>query len=177
MPGDNGLNEGLRYDVMVEGALRGVVREALNYVVENGLPGDHHFYVTFRTGHPDVVMPDHLRQRYPREMTIVLQYQFWDLDVREDGFAVTLTFNNVSERLSVPFEAVIAFADPSVRFGLQFEAGEEEATGESETPQEPASNESSSEEAPTEGEPGEEAGSEGGEGEKIVTLDKFRKKH
>ena len=108
---------------MVERALRGVLREALGYVAEQGLPGEHHLYITFRTDHPEVDIPDRLRERYPSEMTIVLQYQFWGLEVSQDGFAVTLTFSDVPERLVVPFDAVIAFADPSVRFGLQFDTG------------------------------------------------------
>ncbi|MFQ5775133.1 MAG: SspB family protein [Kiloniellaceae bacterium] len=114
----------LRYDRMVEEALRSVVGKALAHVAEHGLPGSHHFYITFRTDHPDVAMPDHLRRRYPSEMTIVLQYQFDDLDVGPDGFAVTLFFSGVAERLTIPYVAVVAFADPAVRFGLQFDVGE-----------------------------------------------------
>ncbi len=117
------VENGLKYDVMVERALRGVLREALSYVAEHGLPGDHHLYITFRTEHPEVDMPEQLRERYPGEMTIVLQYQFWGLEVGDDGFAVTLSFSDVPERLEIPFQAVIAFADPSVRFGLQFDGG------------------------------------------------------
>lgn len=117
------VDDGLKYDVMVERALRGVLRDALNYVAENGLPGDHHFYITFRTDHPDVGLPDHLHERYPSEMTIVLQHQFWALEVAEESFGVTLSFSDVPEHLMVPFEAVVAFADPSVRFVLQFDGG------------------------------------------------------
>ena len=120
----------LRYDRMVEEALLGVVRRALTSVAEHGLPGNHHFYITFRTDHPEVVLPDHLRQRYPGEMTIVLQHQFWGLEVEEEAFEVTLSFNDVPERLVVPFEAVVAFADPSVRFGLQFDVEDSEEESE-----------------------------------------------
>lgn len=119
----------LRYDVMVEEALRAVVRKALDTAAESGLPGKHHFYVTFRTDHPKVKIPDVLRERFPSEMTIVLQYQFWALKVSDEKFQVTLSFDDKPERLTVPFEAISAFADPSVRFGLQFnclEAGEGE---------------------------------------------------
>lgn len=180
MADTRGTGDELHYDVMVETALRGVVRQALAQVAEHGLPGEHHFYVTFRSEHPDVVMPDSLRERYPREMTIVLQYQFWDLEVGEDAFAVTLTFNNVSERLHVPFEAVVAFADPSVRFGLQFDAGDEDEHAE-ETGQEQASNNQSvpaSEDAAGSGEADDTAQGDGAEGDEdnVVTLDKFRKK-
>jgi uncharacterized protein len=116
--------DGLRYDAMVETALRGVVRKALGYAAERGLPGDHHFYVSFRTTHPGVDIPAQLRARYPTEMTIVLQHQFWGLDVGEEAFAVTLSFSDVPERLTIPFAAISAFADPSVRFGLQFDASQ-----------------------------------------------------
>ncbi len=107
---------------MVERALRNVVREALAFAGSQGLPGDHHFYLTFLTGYPGVVIPDYLRQRYPDEMTIVIQYQFYGLEADEDRFSVTLSFNNIQERLTVPLGAVTTFADPSVNFALQFQA-------------------------------------------------------
>jgi hypothetical protein len=123
--------EGLRYDALVEDALRGVVRRALTYAAERGLPGDHHFYVTFNTKHPGVDIPAQLHKRYPKEMTIVmtivLQYQFWGLDVGEEAFGVTLSFADVPERLTIPFAAITAFADPSVQFGLQFDPGQGKA--------------------------------------------------
>ena len=112
----------LPYDVMVEDALRSVVRRALEVVASRGLPGNHHFYVTFRTDHPGVKIPAYLRERYPSEMTIVLQYQFWGLEVGESEFQVTLSFNDKPERLIIPLDAIKAFADPSVRFGLQFDS-------------------------------------------------------
>jgi hypothetical protein len=113
--------DGLRYDRMVEAALRGVVREAIAQAAENGLPGGHHFYITFKTNASGVDISDHLRTKYPEEMTIVIEHQFWDLTVTDDSFAVTLSFNNRPERLTVPFTAIGAFADPSVKFGLQFQ--------------------------------------------------------
>jgi hypothetical protein len=113
----------LRYDRMVENALRSVVSQALKHAAERGLSGDHHFYITFLTDHPGVVMPDHLRSHYPNEMTIVLQHQFWGLEVGPETFGVTLSFANEPERLTVPYTAISAFADPSVRFGLQFDVG------------------------------------------------------
>lgn len=113
----------LRYDQMVETALRGVVRQALQTAADFGLSGNHHFYITFRTDHPDVALASHLVERYPSEMTIVLQHQFWGLRVEEAAFEVTLSFNDRAERLHIPFAAITSFADPSVRFGLQFEAG------------------------------------------------------
>jgi len=115
------ITDGLRYDKMVESALRGVVRDAIGFAVANGLPGGHHFYITFKTAAPGVEIGDHLAAKYPDEMTIVIEHQFWDLMVTAETFAVTLSFNNRPERLTVPFAAVTAFADPSVKFGLQFQ--------------------------------------------------------
>jgi len=105
---------------MVEDALRGVVRAALERTLEHGLSGDHHFYITFRTQAPGVVMPDFLRERYPEEMTIVVQHQFWDLTVGEAAFGISLSFGNQLAELTVPYAAMSAFVDPSVKFGLQF---------------------------------------------------------
>ena len=119
--GDGMADNELRYDRMVEDALRSVVGRALKHAAEHGLSGDHHFYITFHTDHPGVVMPDHLRSHYPNEMTIVLQHQFWDLEVDGDAFTVTLSFDDAPERLKVPFAAIVGFADPSVDFGLQFQ--------------------------------------------------------
>ncbi|MBP2230577.1 SspB family protein [Azospirillum agricola] len=113
--------EQLRYDRMVETALRGVVRDALTDVAERGLPGNHHFYLTFRTGYPGIDIPDYLTAQYPNEMTIVLQFQYYGLEVHDDHFEVTLSFNNVHERLVIPFAAITTFADPSVNFALQFQ--------------------------------------------------------
>ncbi len=114
-------DEILRYDKMVEQALRGVVRQAVTEVMADGLPGDHHFYITFMTDFPGVKIPDYLRDRYPGEMTIVLQYQFSDLKVDASKMSVTLSFNNVPENLTVPLGAITIFADPSVNFALQFQ--------------------------------------------------------
>lgn len=110
----------LDYNLLVENALRGAVREALKRAAEFGLPGNHHFYVTFRTDQPGVDIPPYLHERYPEEMTIVLQHQFWGLEPEEDKFQVTLSFNKTPERLVIPYAALTAFADPSVQFGLQF---------------------------------------------------------
>jgi hypothetical protein len=95
---------------MVEGALRGVVREALARTAAKGLPGAHHFYITFRTRFPGLSLPDYLGQQYPDEMTVVLEHQFWELDVSEHSFSVTLSFQGKPERLTIPFEAITAFA-------------------------------------------------------------------
>ena len=110
----------LRYDKMVEDALRGVVRQSLAQVAKNGFTDNHHFFITFRTRHPGVSIPESLRAQYPEEMTIVLQYQFWGLKVEDERFEVTLSFNKQQERLVVPFAALTGFVDPAVQFGLQF---------------------------------------------------------
>jgi hypothetical protein len=114
-----------QYEKMVERALRGVVREALERAAREGLRGAHHFYIGFATETPGVVIPDSLRARYPHEMTIVLQHQFWDLEIGQESFAVTLSFQKQLERLTVPYIAVKSFADPSVNFVLQFEQPEQ----------------------------------------------------
>ena len=108
------------YQDMMERALRRVMRDALALAEEQGLPGNHHYYISFLTQHDGVTIPDSLRARYPDEMTIVLQHRFWGLETGEDGFSVTLSFGGRSERLTVPFEAVTAFMDPAVDFGLRF---------------------------------------------------------
>lgn len=117
----------IRYDVLVQEALKSVVRKVLTEVMQTGLPGEHHFYISFDTQHPGVKISSRLRQRYPDEMTIVLQHQYWDLGVSDTQFEVNLSFGNVPERLVVPFSAVKGFFDPSVQFGLQFEVHREGA--------------------------------------------------
>jgi hypothetical protein len=111
----------IRYDLHVQEALRGVVRKVLAEVAREGLPGDHHFYISFRTKFPGVRLSARMRERYPEDMTIVLQHQFWDLTVTDHAFEVDLSFSTVPERLVVPFEAITGFFDPSVDFGLKFE--------------------------------------------------------
>ncbi len=118
----------LRYDRLVENALREVIQQALTTVAADGLPGAHHFYITFRTSAPGVELAESLRTEHPQDMTIVLQHKFWDLVVEEDRFAVTLSFGGNQERMVVPYEALTAFVDPSVKFGLQFQASPGEAT-------------------------------------------------
>ncbi len=157
----------LRYDRMVESALRGVVREAIEEVIEEGeLPGDHHFYITFMTDFTGVKIPAYLRDRYPGEMTIVLQYQFYDLSVDDEKMGVTLSFNNVPERLEIPLAAITIFADPSVNFALQFQPMGDD--GEAEFP-DPGDDDNT----PPSG--GSDDGGEKKTGE-VVSLDKFRKK-
>ena len=111
----------IRYDLLTQQALRGVVRSVLTDAAKKGLPGDHHFYISFDTHGDGVRISDRLRTQYPEEMTIILQHQFWHLSVNERGFEVDLTFGGIMERLSIPYEAINGFFDPSVQFGLQFE--------------------------------------------------------
>jgi hypothetical protein len=115
------MNDRFHYDALVDDALRGVVRRVLRQVGDKGLPGSHHFYISFRSTDPGVRLPDYLLAKYPEEMTIVLQHQYWDLIITEEFFEVTVSFNKQQERIKVPFAALSAFVDPSVRFGLQFD--------------------------------------------------------
>ena len=149
----------LRYDQMVERALRGVVRDALEQTAKHGPLGDHHFYITFRTHQPGVRMAEHIKVRHPDEMTIVLQHQFWDLVVDDDGFSVALSFSGSTEHLRIPFAAITGFADPSAKFGLQFQTIDADELDDEPAPAHSADN------TPK----GEESG-------KVVALDAFRKK-
>jgi uncharacterized protein len=125
MPADH-----IRYDLLAQQALRGVVRTVLADVAKKGLPGEHHFKITFNTTAPGVRLSDRLRAQYPETMTIILQHQFWDLAVNERAFEVGLSFGGITERLAVPFDAIVAFYDPAVQFGFQFEAADAVAAGE-----------------------------------------------
>ncbi len=162
----------LRYDKMVESALRGVVRQAISEVQSRGLPGEHHFYITFMTDFPGVQIPDYLRERYPGEMTIVLQYQFENLTVDEVTMGVTLSFNNIPERLVIPLAAITIFADPSVNFALQFQPlgdlhdhDEDLSAGEGEPDDDGSSPKGKKSKGKSEETTGE-----------VISLDKFRKK-
>ena len=161
--------EQLRYDKMVETALRGVVRDAIRQVAERGLPGNHHFYLTFRTSYPGVALPEFLRSQYPNEMTIVLQYQYYGLEVDDEKFAVTLSFNNVHERLEIPLGAITTFADPSVNFALQFQPAAPADSAEVAPLAERAQAKEEAKPAPADGEEPPKRG-------EVVTLDAFRKK-
>jgi len=112
------------YPALIDQAMRSVVRTAMRQIESTGLPGEHHFFVSFLTNFPGVEISDALKQRYPEEMTIVIQHQFWDLLVEDERFMITLSFSNVPEKLVIPFAALSAFADPSIKFGLQFHRSE-----------------------------------------------------
>ncbi|PSC05111.1 hypothetical protein SLNSH_09800 [Alsobacter soli] len=173
----------IRYDLLVQDALKGVVRKVLADAAAHGLPGDHHFYISFRTGDPGVRISSRLREKYPEEMTIVLQHQFWDLSLTDHSFEVGLSFSGIPERLLVPFDALTGFFDPSVQFGLKFElsgaetadndeADEEETEGES--PAAPAALPARKNGEAAEAK-AEEAGDDKGSAQ-VVSLDAFRKK-
>lgn len=184
----------IRYDLLAQDALRGVVRTVLTDAAQKGLPGEHHFKITFRSTAAGVRLSERLRVQYPKEMTIVLQHQFWDLVVTEEAFEVGLSFGGIPERVAVPFAAVTAFFDPAVQFGFQFETLEAAATSAAESGPPSAAEESTApagrlragEAAPgsapalaaavpaPSGAPTDTAGS--GAGGEIVRLDRFRKK-
>jgi hypothetical protein len=116
--------QNIDYESLAQDAMRGVVRAVLTRVAKSGLPGDHHFYIAFNTQAPGVIISKRLKEKYPEEMTIVLQHRFWDLLVGEERFEVKLTFDSIPERLAIPYRAVKVFFDPSVPYGLQFEESE-----------------------------------------------------
>jgi uncharacterized protein len=159
--------DSFHYDKMIEGALRGVVRDALALVSREGLPSDHHFYIGFATREPGVELPASLLARFPEEMTIVIQHQFWDLKVDDDSFSVVLSFQRQPERLVIPFAAIKSFADPSVNFALEFAAPAtaEQPAAEAEAPTLPAPLGAGPKDEKEERTTGE-----------VVTLDAFRKR-
>jgi hypothetical protein len=171
----------LGYDRIVERQLRGVAREVLAQVGTKGLPGDHHFYITFRTDFPGVSIGPTLKAQFPKEITIVLQHQFWGLEVTDEAFAVTLSFSGKHERLHVPFEALISFTDPSVKFGLQFELKNQQV--ELQPSDQPAEVKDQVAEAPKAlpaKKPEAKSAEADGDAAKpgtVIALDTFRKKH
>jgi hypothetical protein len=162
----------IRYDVLARDALRGVLRQVLTDAAEHGLPGDHHFFITFVSTAEGVKLSPRLLAQYPEEMTIILQHQFWDLVVLDDRFEVGLSFSGIAERLVIPFSAIKSFFDPSVQFGLQFETSD--AAAESAPAEAPAASPAASLPAPAEAIKEEPA--KPTEGAEVVRLDRFRKK-
>jgi hypothetical protein len=166
------------YDALVEQALRGVVREAISRAAEHGLPGNHHFYITFRTDAEGVSIPPHLAATHPEDITIVLQHEYWDLAVDRDApdsFSVALSFNNRKERLVVPFAAVTGFADPSAKFGLQFQYEDdfEDSLDDDPLSDAPPPNEPDAPKPPV---PPQNGPAPAPDDRKVVVLDAFRKK-
>ncbi|SFI74077.1 SspB family protein [Celeribacter neptunius] len=157
------------YGNLMHDAMRGLIRKVLDGVAQDGLPGEHHFFITFDTMHPDVELADWLSDRYPEEMTIVIQHWFDNLDVTEDGFAITLNFGDSPEPLYIPYDAIRTFVDPSVEFGLRFETQEYdvEELDEDEIPHDAEVKSFEPKEEPEKSDTPKEA--------EIVSLDKFRK--
>lgn len=120
------MADSIDYGNLMHNAMRGLIKSVLLDVKEHGLPGEHHFFITFDTTHPDVQIAEWLRERYPAEMTVVVQHWFDNLEIRDDGFSITLNFGDAPEPLNIPFDALRTFVDPSVEFGLRFEADEED---------------------------------------------------
>lgn len=151
------MSDSIHYGLLVDHAMRSVVAHALEIAARDGLPGDHHFYITFRTDHPGVKMAKALRARYPEEITIVIQNQFWNLEVGDEGFSIGLSFDRMPHELGVPWTAITSFADPSVKFGLNFKATPGGSDGD---------------DAPAEDTTADEQSAAG----TVVSLDAFRKK-
>ncbi len=155
------------YDLMARNALRGVVRAAMQHVSKHGLPGEHHFFIAFNTRGKDVVISPRLLEKYPQEMTIVVQHQYWELEVLDDRFSIGLSFNNIPEKLTIPYKAVNSFFDPHVQFGLQFEREDEIEDESFDAPPEPYKKET---------EQTKDTASDKTEKSEVVSLDSFRKK-
>ena len=175
----------IRYDILVQNALRGVIRKVLTEVAKTGLPGNHHFFITFVTNAPGVKVSNRMREQYPEQMTIVLQHQFWDLEVTESAFNVGLSFSDVPEKLHIPYSAIRGFYDPSVNFELEFDVENADAplevTPGAEAPEpveaEPAPPPARSANAAEKAEADRDGEDDGGPsgGADVVSLDSFRK--
>jgi hypothetical protein len=164
----------IRYDVLARDALRGVLRRVLADAAEHGLPGEHHFFITFLSTAEGVKLSPRLLAQYPEEMTVILQHQFWDLVVTEDRFEVGLSFGGIPERLVVPFNSIKSFFDPSVQFGLQFEPSD--AATEAAASNLPAVPAPSGLPVAAPAAENQDQAAKPGEGAEVVRLDRFRKK-
>jgi hypothetical protein len=169
------------YPALIDTAMRHVVRDALRQVDQFGLPGDHHFFISFQTNFPGVSISPQLKSRYPEEITIVVQHQFWDLKITDEKFQIMLSFNNIPEKLVVPFDALTAFADPSIKFGLQFHGKRPESSdteGDAGNMACPATGRTAHERPPMaafeEDAPSEET--KAANDEKVISLEAFRKR-
>lgn len=161
------MSQGIDYGNLMHRAMRGLIQEVLTGVADDGLPGEHHFFITFDTSHPDVEIADWLSDRYPGEMTVVMQHWFENLDVTTEGFAVTLNFGDAPERLYIPYDAIKTFVDPSVEFGLRFETQDGEEAEEAPLRPRPAPDADAAEE--------DEDDEDGKKEAEVVSLDSFRK--
>lgn len=177
----------IRYDILTQEALRAMIAKLLDEVSKTGLPGDHHFFITFDTCAPNVQLSARMKEKYPEEMTIVIQHRFWDMEVTDKHFQIGLSFDEIPELLIIPLAAIKGFYDPSVKFGLQFELQSEEVIEEEPTkPQlvgskaemfeEDASDEANLDEPAQDAEAEVEDTAEDETGAQVVSLDSFRKK-
>lgn len=181
-PDSHMADDHIRYDILAQEALRGVMRKVLAEVARTGLPGNHHFFITFLTGAPGVRVSSRLRERYPEQMTIVIQFQYWDLKVTDTGFEVGLSFSDVPEKLEIPFSAVRGFYDPSVNFELEFDvktetSAEEELAGQpAPEPLAVVAEKKPEKKKTAEAEKKPAAADAAAKGAEVVSLDAFRKK-
>ncbi len=159
------MSRSIDYGNLMHEAMRGLIRKVLQDVSDNGLPGNHHFFITFDTSHPDAELADWLSDRYPGEMTVVMQHWYDGLEVSEDGFAITLNFGDAPEPLYIPYDAIRTFVDPSVEFGLRFE--QQDTEEEAEEDEDTALDQTDQEDLEVAEEPAKDA--------EIVSLDSFRK--
>lgn len=171
----------IRYDILARDALRGVLKRVLTDAAEHGLPGEHHFFITFRSTAEGVKLSPRLLAQYPEEMTVILQHQFWDLVVTDDRFEVGLSFGGVPERLVVPFNSIKSFHDPHAKFGAQFEVDDDPAEAKSPakltaSPAPPTLIVPAAPAEPATGAADDDASAKPGEGAEVVRLDRFRKK-
>ena len=166
----------IRYDVLARDALRGVLRRVLTDAAEHGLPGEHHFFITFLSTAEGVKLSPRLLAQYPEEMTVILQHQFWDLVVTEDRFEVGLSFGGIPERLVVPFNSIKSFFDPSVQFGLQFEPSDAGTETEAPATNLPAVPAPAGLPVPAPAAESQDPPAKPSEGAEVVRLDRFRKK-
>jgi len=156
------MSREIDYGNLMHQAMRGLIKTVLQDIADNGLPGAHHFFITFDTSHPDAELADWLSDRYPSEMTVVIQHWFDNLDVGDDGFAVTLNFGDAPEPLYIPYDAIKTFVDPSVEFGLRFESAEDD-------------NDDGDDPAPTDTDSSDDADEDDHNDAEVVSLDSFRK--
>lgn len=168
------MSRTIDYGNLMHRAMRGLIQSVLSDVAKNGLPGAHHFFITFDTNHEDVIIADWLRSRYPEDMTVVIQHWFDDLDVSDDGFAITLNFGNQPERLVIPFDALRTFVDPSVEFGLRFETHTDD-DDDDEDPEDEDAVQAFGGDASDDEDTGKTAKDGHATQAEVVSLDKFRK--
>ncbi|MDW4496392.1 ClpXP protease specificity-enhancing factor SspB [Sulfitobacter sp. D35] len=169
------MDRSIDYGNLMHEAMRGLIRKVLLDVAQNGLPGAHHFFITFDTSHPDAELADWLSDRYPDEMTVVMQHWYDNLEVGDDGFSITLNFGDLPEPLYIPYDAIKTFVDPSVEFGLRFETHSSDEDDDAATPRPSAKVPKPAARPASKAKDDREAAGEAGKDAEIVSLDSFRK--